>query len=481
MDTTTSTICDDSKPRFSRFRRRRRHRDDVSTEGGGGSGSGNGDGDALDELHFGSSSSCWDSIACACPSSGTILHFLSLSSSEEEENVKAKEEEGIHRGEECDDDDVGNLTSPLRLIAIHGSHSDSVIGSDVVDEDHDDTHRRRRLDDALVECRRRLAGAIRHGGRDIDAATETTTTKTSGSPSLVAAVVARARGLLAHATRVVAGRRIDPDWIMPTLGISSPSFLDLTPILLFPRDDRVLRNSSPPSDDIGGGLRELVLPYSSHDPSSLREKLTRSSLYRPLSGLYQCIVGSDIADDGSTTNGGGMRSTTTETTNPGLILRPLPAADGDMRLSPPALIFRCKSLSGARELIEGGLGGRTHKIGWRGHGRPGSLIVSHPSVMGIEIRIRESSSDGGWALSSSFDESQESLLAGSVAELQSTHVTSEGWNDDTTSVRGDAKIGKGDCWVEFRSNATRPAGFVNSLLKTPSKTSVAKPPNIPYD
>ncbi len=168
----------------------------------------------------------------------------------------------------------------------------------------------------------------------------------------------------------------------------------------------------------------------------------------------------------------------TTTTNPGLIIRPLPAADGDMRLSPPSLVFRCESLSGSRDLIEGRLGGRTHKIGWRGNGLSGSLIVSHPSVTGIEIRIRESVHDGGWALSSSFDESQESLLAGSIAELQSTRVTSEG--GATTSIIGDDKIGNGDCWVEFRSNVARPVGFVNSLLRTSPRISVVKPPNLPY-
>jgi hypothetical protein len=103
-------------------------------------------------------------------------------------------------------------------------------------------------------------------------------------------------------------------------------------------------------------------------------------------------------------------------------------------------------------------------------------------VTGLEIRISEAAADG-WVMSSSFDESQESLLAGSVAELQSAHVTSEGKSDgiDTTSVEGDAKSGKGDCWVEFRSNVTRPAGFVNSLLKKSPGITVAKPPDLPYD
>ena len=236
-------------------------------------------------------------------------------------------------------------------------------------------------------------------------------------------------------------------------------------------------------------MRELVLPFfagaaSSSSPSP-REKLSASSLRRPLPGLYQCSAGPDLAaaaaEEEGETVATGAKGRSRPTSNPGLVFRPLPAASEDLRLSPPSLVFQCVSLSEARELVEGELGGSTRKIGWRGHGQPGSLIVSHPSVAGIDVRICEAATEE-WTLSSSFDESQDSLLAGSVAELQSTHVTSEGRGDgvDATSARGDERSGKGDCWVEFRSNVSRPVGFKSLFKKSPGIT-VAKPPDLPYD
>ena len=111
-----------------------------------------------------------------------------------------------------------------------------------------------------------------------------------------------------------------------------------------------------------------------------------------------------------------------------------------------------------------------------------TIVGIEPDAAGIDVRICEAATEE-WTLSSSFDESQDSLLAGSVAELQSTHVTSEGRGDgvDATSARGDERSGKGDCWVEFRSNVTRPAGFVKSLFKKSPGITVAKPPDLPHD
>ncbi|KAL9181369.1 hypothetical protein ACHAXT_010174 [Thalassiosira profunda] len=142
------------------------------------------------------------------------------------------------------------------------------------------------------------------------------------------------------------------------------------------------------------------------------------------------------------------------TDNPGLIFRPLPAAQEDLRLSPPSLVFQSKSLDESQELIERTLGGRT---------------------------ICETAGEE-WVLSSSFDEAQDSLLAGSLAELQSTHVVSEGKRGGTDTVAGDPKIGHADCWIETRQTVKRPSGFVSSLFRRkPSGNRIAKPPDIPYE
>jgi hypothetical protein len=84
-------------------------------------------------------------------------------------------------------------------------------------------------------------------------------------------------------------------------------------------------------------------------------------------------------------------------------------------------------------------------------------------------------------LSSSFDESQESLLAGSLAELQSVNVVSEGkhTNKNTEETSGDKNTAK-DCWMELRTNAKYPSGFLLSRGKK-NPLTVAKPPDIPYE
>ena len=465
----------------------------ITTTGGGGVVVGTTTArDALDELHFGSSPSSshhsWDSVACACPTSGTILHFLSISSAPP--RVVGSTTMGRkHEGSSVEDDDFrhrddapSSSSSPLRLIAVHGSHSDDAAiaaGGGGPTTTTMMTSRR----DALVECRRRLAETF----------ARRQTFAPSSRSTAASALEGRARGLLA--------RFAGPAWIVS----ADPDALalDLTPFVpsrasssssseeddddddddapVGGSTDRRRRGGRSPEADISGGggkLRELVLPFfdgGAASSSSPLKKLSASSLRRPLPGLYQCSAG-PAEEEGATVAAAGAKGRSRPTSNPGLVFRPLPAAREDLRLSPPSLVFQCESLKEARELVEGELGGRTHKIGWRGHGQRGSLMVSHPSVVGIDVRICEAATEE-WTLLSSFDESQDSLLAGSVAELQSTHVTSEGRSDgiDATSARGDERSGKGDCWVEFR------AGFVKSLFTKSPGITVAKPPDLPYD
>ena len=360
--------------------------------------------DRLDELHFGSSpsSSCWDSVACACPTSGTMLHFLSFSSA-----LDNKENESSI------DNNYVTSNSPLHLIAVHGSTTSRIIHHD-----------------ALIECRRRLANAF-HDSQGFSHE-------------------ARLRGLCTNITRRMTGKRPNINMILGSKISSGNLTLDLTPIFSINEEEESTSeyDNQEQINHCSGKLRELVLPYFP-ETSSIQTKMSMSSLLsRPRPGIYQA--------------------------NHGLIFRPLPAAREDLHLSSPSLVFQCKSLDEMRELVEDKLGGETYKIGWCGHGQLGSLIVSHPSLMGLEIRLCESTSEE-WVPSIHFDESQQSLLAGSLPELQSTHVVSQG---DKMTTSGDSKIGKGDCWVEVRSNVKRPSGF---LKKLPESNRIAKIPDLPYE
>ncbi len=380
--------------------------------------------DCLDELHFGiDSSSSWDSIACACPTSGTILHFLSYHSAAEERKPSRTMDHGY---------------SPLHLIAI---------------QLYCNTH----YQTAMIECRKRLAETLKNGH--------------AIPHSFASTIEARLRGLIVYIMRNVMGRQPQPKWIIPGSPSTTP-ILDLTPFVS-PHAIKIpaLSNEDEHRHTDCGKLRELVLPYFP-EVSSLQATLSQSSLSRPLTGLYQYPEFDKETGEERTIN----------THTSGLVVRPLPAAQEDLRLSPPSLVFQCKSLVETQTLVEEKLGGRTTKIGWRGNGHLGSLIVSHPSITGLDIRICETTGDE-WVLSSSFDESQDSLLAGSLAELQSVHVVSEGRrNNNTEKTSGDKNTANGDCWIEVRTNAKHPAGFLKQLSRGKTNPlSVAKPPDIPYE
>mmetsp|Transcript_11440 Transcript_11440/g.28191 ORF Transcript_11440/g.28191 Transcript_11440/m.28191 type:complete len:504 (+) Transcript_11440:227-1738(+) len=416
--------------------------------------------DRLDELHFGSLPASWDSVACACPTSGTILHFLSFSKNKfhDEPTMPENKKEGAN-----------DAHSSLHLIAIHGSDSPPMPAN------HSSQMFEEQYYDALINCRQRLANTIQK---------KQIFTLCDGKyrSSMASNLEARLRGLVLYTMCNVMGRQPNPAWILAKDPFIEP-LLDLAP---FP--------SNPPTSakEVGnhkgtnghdnlqntnaGKLRELALPFFP-EVLSLQAKLSKSSLLRPLPGLYQCSVGLSGKEDTQKKN---------TTANTGLIFRPLPAAQEDLRLSHPSLVFQCDSLAEVQKLVEGKLGGETFKIGWRGHGQLGSLMVSHPSILGLDIRICEVAGSE-WILSSSFDEAQESLLAGSLAELQSTHVVTEGGSGGikASSIKGDTKNGNGDCWVEFRSTIKHPTGFLkqltSSLLQKPARTRVAKPPDLPYE
>ena len=352
----------------------------INTE----SSSAGGVGPSLDELHFGSSSSSsWHSTALACPTSGTILHFLSF-------DDKNKHEKNDN-------------TQSLHLIAIQG-YQDPI--EDMIDSS------RQRLTDAILSTQSTLE--------------------------------ARLRGVGISFMCNVVGRQINPSWIFANH--NSPLF-DLNPSHKSSQKGTL----SIASENNRGKLRELALPFFPEPCIDIQTTLSKSSLTRPLPGLYQLNKGN----------------------NDGLILRPIPAAEEDLRLSPPSLVFQCESIADVQTKIETQLQGYTFKIGWRGHCQLGSLMVSHPSILGLDIRISETGTDD-WVPNSGFDEAQDSLLAGSLEELQSARVVSEG-----KSLVNDEKTNKGDCWIETRANISHPSGFFRSPKK--QAVTVAKPPSIPYE
>ncbi len=351
--------------------------------------------DLLNERHFGSSSTMsWHSTACACNSSGTILHFLSLASSKADASQDSKN---------------NAQNSSLSLLSINECSM---------------------TDDALAHCRDQLSNSIENNyifGRH---------------NTYLSSLEGRFRGATFSMMQKM-GKEVQSTWLLPKtpeINLNRPSSLQST-------------SSSDATSSTGGatnttGLRELVLPFF-HEYSTVQSDLSKSKLSRPLPGLYQY--------DGS-----------------GLIMRPLPAADEDLRLPPPSLIFQCPSLDDAQEVVGRDLGGKTSKIGWRGDHHRGSLIVSHPSIAGLDLRICED-----WKLSSSFDEAEQAVLAGSLDDLQSSHVMSEGkHNDGEDIITIDPKTNNADCWVEARSNVKRPSGFLKRFSRDPR---IAKPPQLPYE
>ena len=264
--------------------------------------------DSLDNLHFGSDGEeKWQSTASYCQTSGTILHFLSLSTNDNNNDTQ----------------DKGNMV-PLQLISIHGLRS-------------------------IADCRQSLANVIQSKQYTIET---------------------RLRGIIFNLMNKL-GKHLTPAWILA----SNPTTSHVSPILDLTNHSTTLTESENKTKDFVtidkspeniGKLRELVLPFFPED-SSLQSKLSKSSLPRPLPGLYQCsVVSTDESKDTIANNG--------------LIFRPLPAAEEDLTLSKPSLVFQCQHLTDSQELIEQ-KGGRTHKIGWKGDDN----LFSPPTIVFIGV------------------------------------------------------------------------------------------------
>ena len=243
------------------------------------------------------------------------------------------------------------------------------------------------------------------------------------------------------------------------------------PILVLPKENTAERKNA---DKDSSSIREIVLPFNVEsrykENMTLQQKLSSSGMYRPTVGLYQWPTGFPI-------------------------LRPLPAAETDLTLPNPSLIFQCTSLDRMQEKISDEVA--MSKVGFNSLSSSGQLIIHHPAIEGIEIRLCESTE-----LSSSFAEAQDSLMAGSLDDLQNVNVLAEGGAGKTKSMdvelysskssqgtqnmskeRGkvDAMNGLGDCWVEFIANMKRPVGFFDKKARAKPAQTIAKPPDLPYE
>mmetsp|Transcript_96 Transcript_96/g.203 ORF Transcript_96/g.203 Transcript_96/m.203 type:complete len:408 (-) Transcript_96:1403-2626(-) len=200
-------------------------------------------------------------------------------------------------------------------------------------------------------------------------------------------------------------------------------------------------------------LKEIVVPFFDsavyQDGSTILSKLANAETLRPTVGVYHWPGSS-------------------------MCIRPLPTAAQDQRLPPPSLIFHHESpdevtLAAKKETF------RTARIGFSGGMNDGQIMILHQDLLGLDIRYCRQT-----IVSSAFSEAQESLLAGSLEELQSTQtLVAKG---EEGSKENDDRIGKGDCWVEVRANLKRPSGYwKRNSSKKAGSVKIAKIPDLPYE
>jgi len=225
------------------------------------------------------------------------------------------------------------------------------------------------------------------------------------------------------------------------------------PLLNLPKSRNEELSQSPLN--LTGGLKEIAVPFYDDsvypDGQSLLSVLGSSPLKRPAIGLYQWPTN-------------------------GIAIRPLPSAMEDRTLPAPSLVFYCEDLEEVADKAST-VGALMAKIGHNGLEKSGQLMMSHPNLPGLDIRLTDS-----MEYKSAFPEAQEALLASSLGELQNVNVCLEGGKDGiATRVKTDDRDNAGDCWVEFRANLKQPSGFLKRAVKSGSKVRTAKAPDLPYE
>jgi hypothetical protein len=231
-------------------------------------------------------------------------------------------------------------------------------------------------------------------------------------------------------------------------------FGDGLPLILLPRNDEgtPIEAKGPRTHS---GLKEIAIPHYDDwkfpNGQTLLSMLGSSALHRPAVGLYQWP-------------------------NNGVAIRPLPSAMEDRFLPAPSLVFFCEDLEQAADKLSA-LGAVSAKIGFNGLQASGQLMVSHPNLPGLDIRLTDSTE-----YTSAYPEAQEALLASSLGALQNTNVLLKGGKENkTTRAQTDERANVGDCWVEFRANLRQPSGFVNRSRKSGRVRRVAKAPDLPFE
>lgn len=215
------------------------------------------------------------------------------------------------------------------------------------------------------------------------------------------------------------------------------------------RDDSLITSAS--ADDAADfrsiQLKEVVIPV-------LADGMDQS-LFSTLSALERTVVGLYRFPNSNT------------------CLRPLPCGKEDHGLPPPSLIFHVHSLNDVlkkqprRDCDNDATG--FSRIGFNSI-QKGQVMLRSPILQGLDLRFCASTKR-----SSVFAEAQESLLAGSLPELQSTHVLDKGGNKDREA---DPRTNNSDCWVEFRATLKRkPLSF---LPKRSTMPKIANTPDLPY-
>jgi hypothetical protein len=221
-----------------------------------------------------------------------------------------------------------------------------------------------------------------------------------------------------------------------------------------------------------GAWKEIAIPSFN---SSLLGQLRGLSWTSPVIGVYCC------------------------STSP-LGIRPLPLALEDRRIPPPSLVFhQSEPAQDVADVSSHEQPPTRTPIGCTGQLGQGQLLLQHPMWSGLDIRFSSLSRHPLM-----FAEAQESLLAGSLDELQSPDVLCHGKDvgrqpsaragvvtvrksiqdreNASTSLsldnlnENETDAGK-DCWVEFRANLRHPTGFFEKR----ATKSTAKVPDIPYE
>jgi len=201
-------------------------------------------------------------------------------------------------------------------------------------------------------------------------------------------------------------------------------------------------------------LKEVVVPHFDYaaykDGSTFMSKLGLARTRRPAVGVYEWPINN--------------------TRNTRTCIRPLPNCAEDQTLPSPSLIFHCESPENEVEIREYGF--REARIGYGGGGmNRGQVMLLHKDLIGLDIRYCPRKN-----VSSAFSEAQESLLAGTIEELQSTNVLLAGGEEANHDERTD----NADCWIEERAKFKRPLGYLWSKSSS-RKQRIAKIPIIPFE